>query len=217
LTDSTIARHPEEPIPGMALTWKEKKHNSRYILSNEPDYIVFSTDMKPSAPAERALLVYRQFVESYRAVGWEYNDPVYSAREDFLIAFKKIRPLNGEIIPFYPIEYVEYYKKGIDASIDNDYRTALGYCKKALEISPQPYNSVLLYYTGVSLAMTGEDTAARNMLETVLRQDSLSFLAHRSLYLYAAIENDYERMKLHKRWMQKIAPWYVKKLESYVN
>ncbi len=214
LTDSTIARHTETPFPGMKLTWKEKKHNSKYLLSNEPDYIVFSTEMKPSAPAERALMVYRQFIESYRVVGWNYKHPVYAPNGVMVTAFKKVRPLEGEIKPYYPIEYVEYYKAGLDASAYQNHKLAVQYYMKAMSISPQPYNLGLAYSAALSLKMIGREDNAKIMLHNILKQDSLSFLAHRALYMYAVGEKDNDRMELHKRWLLKTAPWYFDYLDS---
>ena len=86
LTDSTIARYSEKPIPGMQSTWKEQKHNSQYLLKREPDYIIFSTGAKPSAPAEKALLLYPQFLNSYRSIGWFYESPAKSGRGKLITA-----------------------------------------------------------------------------------------------------------------------------------
>jgi hypothetical protein len=72
LTDSTVAKHPET-IPGMKTTWKERHFNAGYVLSRDPDYILFSTDIKPSAPAERALILHAKFRRNYYAV--MYPDP----------------------------------------------------------------------------------------------------------------------------------------------
>jgi arabinofuranosyltransferase len=64
LTDSVVARHPES-IAGMETTWKERHFNATYILSADPDYILFSTGYKPSAPAERALFLHSKFRQNY--------------------------------------------------------------------------------------------------------------------------------------------------------
>jgi len=81
LTDPMIARHPEE-IPGIASPWKERNYNGRYLLSRDPDVIIFSTGMKPSAPAERALLLYSEFRDHYY--------PYYLPRGDLLqVVFRR--------------------------------------------------------------------------------------------------------------------------------
>ncbi len=81
LTDPVIAKHPEE-IPGIASPWKERNYNGRYLLSRDPDVIIFSTGMKPSAPAERALLLYSDFRDHYY--------PYYLPRGDLLqVVFRR--------------------------------------------------------------------------------------------------------------------------------
>jgi hypothetical protein len=66
LTDSMIARHPEV-IPGNVSTWRERNFNATYVLQQDPDYILFSTGHKPSAPAERALMLHEKFRRNYYA------------------------------------------------------------------------------------------------------------------------------------------------------
>lgn len=64
LTDSTIAHHPEH-IPGIESGWKERKYNTSYVLSRKPAWIFFSTGVKPSAFAERALFTRSEFRRQY--------------------------------------------------------------------------------------------------------------------------------------------------------
>lgn len=67
LTDRNISKHPET-LKGIAPTWKERKYNTRYLLSRDPDFILFSTGVKPSAPAERALFLNSKFRRNYSPV-----------------------------------------------------------------------------------------------------------------------------------------------------
>ncbi|MEW5701196.1 MAG: hypothetical protein AB1792_03095 [Candidatus Zixiibacteriota bacterium] len=67
LVDSTVARHPES-IPGNVSSWKERNFNATYVLSQDPDYILFSTGHKPSAPAERALILHEKFRRDYYTI-----------------------------------------------------------------------------------------------------------------------------------------------------
>ena len=64
LTDETIAHHPE-PVEGVESGWKERKYNTTYVLSRQPDWIFFSTGTKPSAYAERALFTRTAFRHHY--------------------------------------------------------------------------------------------------------------------------------------------------------
>jgi arabinofuranosyltransferase len=214
LTDSTIARYSEEPIPGMQSTWKEQKHNSRYLLGREPSYIIFSTGIKPSAPAEKALLLYPQFLRSYRTVAWYFHNPVVSRRGVLTAAFKKVRPLEGKIEPTYPVEYVENYKLGLDNHARGDHARALPYYNKAIQASPRPYNLNLLYQKAYSHIMLRQESVAVPLLQEILKQDSLVFEAHKELYLVSLALRDSAGQELHRRWLKELVPWYFPRLDS---
>jgi tetratricopeptide (TPR) repeat protein len=68
LTDEYIAHNPDI-IPEISNDpenpWKEKRYNTSYVISRKPDYILFSTDTKPSAYAERALFTNNDFFYYY--------------------------------------------------------------------------------------------------------------------------------------------------------
>ncbi|HUV30290.1 MAG TPA: hypothetical protein VMY05_04245 [Acidobacteriota bacterium] len=214
LTDSTIARYSEKPIEGMQTTWKEQKHNSRYLLERAPDYIIFSTGIKPSAPAEKALLLYSQFLSSYRTVAWYYQNPEVSSRGIMSSAFKRVRPVEGEIVPTYPLEYVENFKLGLEAHVRGDQRAALRYYDRALQVSPEPYNTNLLYQKAFSLLVLRQDNLVEPILNSILQQDSLVYEAHRELYLFSISRGDTRRAVIHRRWLQKLVPWYLPRLDS---
>ncbi len=209
LTDSTIARHSEAPIPGMSSTWKERKHNSRYLLSKKPDYIVFSTGNKPSAPAERALLVYDQFLKAYRIIGWKYKATKYSP-EIIVPVFKKFHKITGEIVPKYPIQYVQWYTEALNYSSAGNYKRAILLLNKALKVTPPPPNLSLLCDKAYCYTMLGQHDSAMTILSDVLAVDSFVFQAHKDLYVYAQLLHDNEKLRLHQRWLNKLTPWYLK-------
>lgn len=215
LTDTTIARHSEEPIKGMQTTWKEQKHNSRYLLGKAPDYIVFSTGVKPSAPAERALLLYRQFLQSYRQVGWFYRASE-SSRGVLVTAFKRVREIEGEIVATYPAQYVQHYNRGLNYFIAGDHRKAIECYDKAINVSPQPYNLSLLCDKAYSCMMLGQHETAMRLMNSVLVEDSLVFEAHKNLYMYARLMEDEAKASVHRRWLKKLVPWYLPRLDSLV-
>ncbi len=215
LTDSTIARYSEDPIPGMETTWKEQKHNSRYLLERGPDYIMFSTGIKPSAPAERALLLYRQFIDSYRTVGWYYQRP--GARMGVISSvFKKVRPVVGEVVPVYPVEYVQEYKLALDAHTKGDHVTALRHYDRAARASPRPYYPYLVYQKAFSLQRVERYEEAFRMLNSLLVRDSTIFEAHMDLYRYAVYYGDMAKAEIHKNWLIDLVPWYWPRIDSTV-
>lgn len=208
LTDSTIARHSEPPIENMSTTWKEQKHNTKYLLSREPDYIVFSTGMKPSAPAERALLLYRPFLDSYRFVGW--TNPFL--KNYTIKALKKMRPIKGDLVPSYPVEYVQLYKKGEDLSSARRYGEALVYFDSAIAISPKPYNLYLLFEKAYCLFQLKQPLKAKPILDNILANDSLVYEAHRNLFLFELRLGNFEKADIHHRWLEKLVPWMMSEI-----
>jgi tetratricopeptide (TPR) repeat protein len=215
LTDSTIARYSEPPIPGMETTWKEQKHNTKYILQRQPDYIMFSTGIKPSAPAERALLLYRQFIESYRTVGWYYQRG--SGTQGVISSvFKRVRPVEGELVPYYSVEYVQEYKTALDAYSRGDHKTALQHYEAALRASAKPYNPYLLYQMAFSLQVLGDYDKAFGIYQALVAQDTAIFEPHLELYRRAAFIGDSVEMAVHKKSLQTLVPWYWPRFEAVV-
>jgi arabinofuranosyltransferase len=93
LTDEYTAHNPKE-VPGidedLPVLWKEKRYNVEYVLSRQPDYIIFPAGAKPTAFAECALFVQPEFYKFYY-IQLIYSDelkqllPVFSRREELLI------------------------------------------------------------------------------------------------------------------------------------
>jgi len=216
LTDSTIAKHSDDPIPGMQTTWKEAKHNSVYILSSSPDYIIFSTDLKPSAPAERALLLYPQFLQGYRSVGWFYKTDPMQSEGTLIIAYKRMQEIKGPFVPTYPVQWVEYYKEGLDAYGRGDMKEAIRLLEKSLQASPRPYYPYAIYQMAYCNMQLNNHDRAIKLDEMVLQIDSTVYEAHKDLYLYARAVGDTTNANIHKKWLQKLVPWYWPRLEAMV-
>ncbi len=217
LTDSAIARHPGKPVPGLTSTWKERKQNVSYLLQRAPDYIYFSTGIKPSAPAEQALVLCPAFQQSYRTVGWSFvvDSALTSGR--YFVAFKRMRPVNKGTEPSYPVEFVQLYKKGLDSFSRGKYADAITWFNRALKVSPKPYYIYLVYYKAFCHLQLKQDKEAIKLLNWVLQQDSLVVEAHRDMYTMAAMNNDRNKMILHRKWLQKLVPWYLPRIDSLTN
>lgn len=207
LTDSVIARYSEPPIPGMETTWKEQKHNSRYLLSRAPDYIMLSTGIKPSAPAERALFLYRQFADSYRMISWLSVDPASKAPPILQSAFKRVHPVVGDPELYYPVRYVDFYKAGLEDLNAGRVPLALAEFDSAFAITPRPYPPNLVYQRALALMTLRRFPEAVAAMDSLLVRDSTIFEAHMSLYVIAAMQNDNAKAAIHQRWLMKLVPW----------
>jgi tetratricopeptide (TPR) repeat protein len=117
LTDRYIAKHPEN-VPGIASTWRERTFNTRYVLSQNPDVILFSTGMRPSAPAEKALFLSSEFRQNYytyylgKILGAVYKRKGPYAKEDVLYHDPAFVDLFSEAL------YLAYKVSNFPAAVD---------------------------------------------------------------------------------------------------
>ena len=217
LTDSTIARHSNKASMSLHSTWKEGKHNSGYVLSREPDYIVFSTGLKPSAPAEQSLLQYPAFLSGYKSIAWLYHPPDNSAAAEMHPAFKRIDSIKGELKPSYPIEWVTAYKQGLEFEASEQYRSALLEFQNAYDLSPEPLYSYLVYHMAESYLRLKDYESAKVLLDTLVAYDSLVYEAHRDLYQFARFDGDSLKAEIHIGWLKKLVPWHAPEVKEMVD
>ncbi len=210
LTDSTIARHPEQPIEMIKTTWKEEKYNSKYLLSRQPDYIMFSTSLKPSAPAEQALFLYSQFLNSYRVIGIPLGDVPFDI-------YKRYFPIVGSIESDVDPELVYRYNLALNQRDNMDYSGGIKNLRRALELCPEPkypYIYSQLYYM---------EWAERDLrvyysrLKEMETQDTLNYYVYKDLYLYESNVNmDFERAGFYRNKLMSLVPWYLTQLDSVI-
>jgi tetratricopeptide (TPR) repeat protein len=218
LTDSTIARHPEPPIAGLQSTWKEYRHNSAYLLSQSPDYIVFSTGIKPSAPAEKTLFLYKQFVDAYQPLTWFTPDPNGNLTAEVNNAFKKMHPVAGEPKVVYPFAYVDQMIQGISAmgGEERESQEAIKHFDQAIRLFPDTPTAHLLVPKAFSLAQLGRYAEARALLSEVLSRDSLVPAAHQGMFLIEYAAHNQSGVDRERQWMRRLEPWFVDPNERLV-
>jgi arabinofuranosyltransferase len=130
LTDPYIAKHPEK-IPGIQSIWKEKKFNTRYLLSQDPGVIMFSTGLKPSAPAERALFLSSKFRENYY--------PYYFPQGISLAVYRRKGDYLRENKIFPDARFVNLYNQALNLENRADFPAALAKFTEALAVSPEDF------------------------------------------------------------------------------
>ena len=216
LTDSTIARHSNTNIEGLKTTWKERKYNIPYILAKSPDYIVFSTGTKPSAPAEKVLYMYPAFFLSYVPIPWSRKENPNQLMGIPNIAFKRVRPIVQDFETVYDLQYVEYYKLAIEQYLNRDYATALSYLDSALRKSQEPHNPFLMYEIGFCLGKLNQLDASQRVLDEIVKNDSFYVFAHRDLYVFSFHKNDSAKGAIHRRWLERLVPWYWPEIKAVV-
>ncbi len=208
LTDSTIARHPEKPIPGLITTWKEDSYNSAYVLSRQPDYIIFSTEFKPSAPAERALFLYSQFLQSYRTIGFYFDGTLHTI-------FKRYYSIEDNIERDIDVLFIQAYYNGIDFWNQKRYEESIAEFNKAIGLCPDPKFPYLYYYIADANRELYNLEIAYNILNKLISVDTLVFEAYKDLYIfeYSILDNQEMAQYYHKK-VSKLIPWYIPRMES---
>lgn len=207
LTDSTIARHPETEIEGMETTWQESHFNSRYVLTCQPDYILFSTGIKASAPAERALFLYSQFLNKYRTIGFEVGKQLHQI-------YKRYYPINSPVDRDVSPEFEEAYNLGIRFYNWKDYKNSLDALHRALLLSPQPVYPYVYAFIGEACGGLNNKEGQLNALRQMAQLDTLVFEAPLDLYYYELNCGHQEQARFYRDRVAKLAPWCVPAMDD---
>jgi arabinofuranosyltransferase len=168
LTDPYIAKHPEK-IPGISSTWKEKKFNTQYLLSRDPDVIMFSTGVKPSAPAERALFLSSQFRENYY--------PYYFPEEILFVVYKKKGEYTKKNEIFPDARFVNLYNEAINLEHKSDLQGCLDRLKEILKVGPPDF-ALVYEYIGKCNFLLGNIEECKKYAQKAVEMDDYCTMAH---------------------------------------
>ncbi len=184
LTDKEISHNPAY-IPGIPPSWKERKYNAPYVLSRDPDFIIFSTGYKPSAPAERALLLYSKFRQNYYTFFWRKGGTSYAL-------FRKKSTYTGENQIFPETEFVDKYNEALNLFSEKQWLMSVRKLKEVLEICPQDF--VWVYEEmGKAYYLSGNYSEAKKYLNQAIEKDPYCVSAHHLLAAMYAQEGRYHK------------------------
>jgi hypothetical protein len=110
LTDREIARS-SEPIDGLSDSWREIGYNARAVLRRRPDVILFSTGIRPSSAAEKALYLFEDFHRSYYAATLA-SDPTIDHTQVVFLRRADAPPAVDAPTPFARTGFVDDYVAG---------------------------------------------------------------------------------------------------------
>ncbi len=209
LTDSTIARHPRPSVEGLETTWRESNFNSQYLLSRQPDYILFSTGSKPSAPAERALFLYSAFLDDYRTIGFYFGGLMH-------VVYKRYFPVDTPVTPDVNVEFVQAFNDGLNFAHDKEYGQALKSYEQAIMNGPNPPYPYIFYYVAEVLRQDGKPEAAYRALRKGAELDTLVYEIYKDLYAFEYRLGDYAAADEYRRRVASLVPWYMPRLDSLV-
>jgi arabinofuranosyltransferase len=195
LTDRTIAKNPR-PVTGIVSTWKERNYNAPYIMSRNPDLILFSTEIKPSAPAEKALFLSSRFRQGYY--------PIYVGKSNDWTIFKK----NPEktVVDEYIADpkFVNLYASALNSFDDQKFYDAYQDVSKSNQICPPDFYMPKILMAQISIVWGNSLDAVPLLQEAYKISDGYSIAAGSLLVQYNKAIGDTAK-----------AAAYSKKLATY--
>ncbi|MCI0448936.1 MAG: hypothetical protein L0Y79_04005 [Chlorobi bacterium] len=185
LTDKEVAHNPQPiaEISSREVGWRERNYNVGYILSRKPDYIYFSTGLKPSAFAERGLFTSDEFIKYYYPYYFivkEKNtgDIIYKRRSDEQAGKHPLTQPN----PNYQKSFVNLYNQAMNTSRDKTkIQEAISLFQQSIEKGPPgwgtPYQLI-----GELYAQANDTAKAFENYKKAADTDDYNVIAH--VYLY---------------------------------
>lgn len=207
LTDETIAHKPLQvpEVSALPLNWKERKYNAEYVLFRKPDYMYFSTGIKPSAFAEIALLTYDGFLNNYYAYPFSvkeqgYSDVVYKRKSDTDI--NNIKPVVQN--PKYDKKFVGDFVYGMNI-MRSKKQDAVDAFKRAIEKGPSNFGAAYQNLGDVYLQLGNKDEAFNNYVKAI-EADNFNVNAFAQLYSLYMQKGDAENANKIVERLSIIAP-----------
>ncbi|HTK82785.1 MAG TPA: tetratricopeptide repeat protein [Bacteroidota bacterium] len=141
LTDEVIAHDPEN-IEGLESSWKERHYNVSYVLSRRPDWICFSTGIKPSAFAERGLFTQDEFLRWYYPYRFHPTGDFNKVTEIFKRSDTPLSKVLSDVRGPARNAFVNQFYEGTNLA-DKQPGEAIRLFQQAMETSPDNFG--LLY------------------------------------------------------------------------
>jgi tetratricopeptide (TPR) repeat protein len=214
LTDKEIAHNPKpiaEISENASIGWKERQYNVDYVLSRKPDYIYFSTGIKPSAFAERGLFTSDEFMKYYYPYYFvireqNFGDFIYKRKTDTEISSARQIPLN----PKYKKSYVNLYNQAMNTSRDKTkLNEAITLYNKSAEEGPLNFGAPYQMIADIYLNSKNLDKAFEYYQKALERDDYL-VMAHYGLYQVYSQRGDTLNANLQIEKIKKYNPELLK-------
>ena len=190
LTDWEVAHRPMF-VPGLEDTWKEKKYNAPSVLRRRPTVILFSTGIRPSATAEKALFLYDDFHRSYYALNFRV-DPTRPGTETLYRLRPQAPPPPEEYVPHPSVGFVDDYAGGIFYQIPAhlDLERSGRLLERAAREAPASFSGALEWWA--CYLDDQKHPRALGLLDKVVSDDPLALKATRRLAYHRLVAGEFE-------------------------
>ncbi|MCX6173444.1 MAG: hypothetical protein NTZ27_01660 [Ignavibacteriales bacterium] len=179
LTDEYTAHNPKEVYginDELPVLWKERHYNSEYVLSQKPDYIIFPAGAKPSAFAECAVFVQKEFQKNY------YTQLFYSEELHQLLPIFTRREFPVEI-EACDVKFMKYYINAyndllnmISSGNKNSLQMILQDCDLIIQFCPSRKSDALTI-KGLAFYHAGQILVAEQYLTKAVELDETNSIA----------------------------------------
>ena len=209
LTDKEVAHNPK-PIPEISskdVGWRERNYNVEYIMSRKPDYIYFSTGIKPSAYAERGLFTSNEFMKYYYPYYFTikeagFTDVMYKRKTDDEV--KQITELPPN--PNYQKSFVNLYNQAMNTTKDKTkLQEAINLYLQSAAAGPAGWGTPYQMIGDIYMQQKNKDEAFKNYQKAV-QMDDYNVMAHYYLYQLYAEKNDTANAMANLNKIRKYAP-----------
>lgn len=221
LTDSYIAHHSTSinTVSDFNTGWRERNYNADYVLSRKPDYIIFSTEVKPSSYAERALFTQEEFLKIYSVYPLlidSISTPFYVYKrypQEIINTKDTLTQLNKNYDP----SFVNYYNIFLNEMNGGFYFKHFDQLKesfkKVVENSPsyfgEPYRFMgMIYY------IKKDTVKAIDYLQKCIRIDPANLMSRIILYTIAKSRKSEELIKPQELYLKKYYPEIFVKMNN---
>jgi arabinofuranosyltransferase len=174
LTDHEIAHHPK-PFPGLTDSWREINYNAESIIARRPDAILFSTGVRPSSAAEKALFCYANFQDTYYPYYFR-STPGRTGIQTLYRVRENAPPVDLSPLAFKSIDFIDEYSEGhLAQNVQGNAREAAKYFENSWELSGRRFRSAR-EWLGAVLHEMGDPQAKQILLE-VVAEDPYALMA----------------------------------------
>jgi len=169
LTDKTIAKNPQS-ITTIKSTWKERNYNIPYLMERNPDLILFSTGLKPSAPAEKALFLSSKFRKGYYPVYHDVGNKLWAI-------YKRKADFEGEDRYYPNSEFIDLYADALVHFFEGRYDLALEYARQSMLSAPPGFYQLYTLVGGIMMEKNNPEEALKLLQQAVLLSDGYAMQA----------------------------------------
>ena len=209
LTDKEIAHNPR-PIPEISskeVGWRERNYNVEYIISRKPDYIYFSTGIKPSAYAERGLFTSDEFLNYYYPYyfsikDFSFSDIIYKRKSD-QEAGKSISSASN---PNYKKSFVNLFNQAMNTTKDKTkLNEAISLYQQSIAEGPSNWSAPYQMIGEINLQQNNKNKAFENYKKAV-ELDDYNVMSHYYLYQLFLEKGDTVNAKLNFEKLRQYSP-----------